>query len=246
MTFPSPLGSRFLPFGRFFDWAISAEIATAFALHTGFALALSFFQMYVAWLFVGLGLLGRISRAQGEEDPEDPLAPRSFVQTQWTAFGDSYSAGVGAGSYSGVPGGGKGGDCRRSTGSFPAQLDDTPDFKTNTSHVFRFLACSGAVVGDVLAEGADSQINQFRAAENKPGNTEYATISIGGNDVGFGAIIKACLYHVSGNCEQEKTNTRAKFQTIAQDLVRTYTAIIKGASDSGNGQRRFLLHVVGK
>lgn len=86
------------------------------------------------------------------------------------------------------------------------------------------------------------QIGAFRTSE--PGNQNCATITIGGNDLGFSSIMVACLHHFWGNCERAKANTRSRLNTIAADLAAVYGQIVDAVSASG-GSRQFLLNVVG-
>ncbi len=113
----------------------------------------------------------------------------TYVQLGWTAFGDSFSAGPGAGGdYGGS------GDCRRRTGAWPSQLDRSTVLSTNPAHDFEFAACSGARIADVLHKTTnDGQIDAFR--DNTANFRDFATISIGGNDVGFSNTLDACVFH---------------------------------------------------
>ncbi|KAF1988120.1 SGNH hydrolase [Aulographum hederae CBS 113979] len=182
--------------------------------------------------------LAVLSQAQADA----PLAELPLVKDQWVAFGDSYSAGVGAGSDKDVTGGGHGGGCKRRTGAFPVQLERSNSLNPNGGHVFNFLACSGNTITDMLGNQPNSQISTFTA--NSVNKTNYATLTIDGNDVGFGAIALACLFCWKGNCDTELANADTRLQTIEQDLARAYTAIVDAVASSG-GPRPFLLHVMG-
>lgn len=83
----------------------------------------------------------------------------------YVALGDSYSSGVGAGSYLSSSG-----DCKRSTKAYPYLWA-----AAHSPSSFAFTACSGARTGDVLA----SQLTPLNAA------TALVSISIGGNDAGL-------------------------------------------------------------
>ena len=65
---------------------------------------------------------------------------------------------------------------------------------------FQNLPCSGAVVDDILEGGNKSQIDAW----TNPSNADIATLTIGGNDVGFYSILTACVLRVgqafSGDC----------------------------------------------
>lgn len=102
--------------------------------------------------------------AQASADP-DALAGK------YVALGDSYASGTGAGDY------GDSGSCKRSANAY-AQLwanDNAPS-------EFAFVACSGATTGDVL----NNQVGALTA------DTEFVTISVGGNDAGFADVMTDC------------------------------------------------------
>ena len=91
----------------------------------------------------------------------------------YVALGDSYSSGVGAGSYISASG-----SCDRSTNAY-SQL------WVNSRHPAGYVsvACSGATTQDVL----NSQISALSSG------TTLVSITIGGNDVGFSSVMKTCV-----------------------------------------------------
>ncbi|MGH3944624.1 MAG: SGNH/GDSL hydrolase family protein [Pseudonocardiaceae bacterium] len=92
----------------------------------------------------------------------------------YVALGDSYSSGVGTGFYDAASG-----DCARSPLSYP------PLWATERQPAsFQFVACSGATTTDVRG-------NQISALG--PG-TDLVTITVGGNDVGFGPVLQTCTF----------------------------------------------------
>lgn len=107
---------------------------------------------------------------------------------EYVALGDSYSSGEGSFNYDLV-----GGGCHRSTDSYPHYLADTlsldlPDLQ----------ACSGAVTNDLYAiqynrPGAIAQLEPLN------GYTKNVTLTIGGNDIGFGDIAGKCAKHVGND-----------------------------------------------
>jgi lysophospholipase L1-like esterase len=90
---------------------------------------------------------------------------------EYVALGDSYTSGVGTREYD--PGSG---DCLRSPHAYPV-IDAARIGATLT-----FVACSGAVVSDVVA----NQIGELDAA------TTWVTVQVGGNDAGFVDVITEC------------------------------------------------------
>ncbi|WP_171171644.1 SGNH/GDSL hydrolase family protein [Streptomyces sp. I05A-00742] len=104
-----------------------------------------------------------------------PEAAPSYV-----ALGDSYSSGVGAGSYQSSSG-----DCKRSNKAYPALWS-----AAHRPASFAFTACSGARTGDVLAK----QLSPLTPT------TGLVSISVGGNDAGFGDAMTTCVTGSDSTC----------------------------------------------
>ncbi|HEV2640110.1 MAG TPA: SGNH/GDSL hydrolase family protein [Actinocrinis sp.] len=100
--------------------------------------------------------------------------------TDYVALGDSYSAGVGAGSYYSSSG-----SCDRSPNAYSV-LWDTADSPAS----FTFDACSGATTSDVV----NSQVSVLSAS------TSLVSITIGGNDVGFSNVMETCVLDSTSSC----------------------------------------------
>ncbi|GAA1069669.1 SGNH/GDSL hydrolase family protein [Kitasatospora arboriphila] len=101
-------------------------------------------------------------------------APASAAPAaRYAALGDSYAAGVGAGAYDPVSAG-----CRRSTRSYPELWR-----AANGPADFLFAACNGAATADVERD----QVPRV------PADTTLVTLTVGGNDLGFGDAVVACL-----------------------------------------------------
>lgn len=119
---------------------------------------------------------------------------RGFV-----AFGDSYSAGIGTGLDGQILT--EEGPCRRGQHAYPllmhADLDNTT--RSNTTH--QWLSCTGARTTDLLSGSEESQIDLL----NTSLPIDFATLSIGGNDLGFFDVMNACIFRFysfySGTCE---------------------------------------------
>ena len=122
----------------------------------------------------------------------------------YVALGDSYSSGVGAGSY------GTSGSCYRSSKAYPQLWANA---HSGTS--FTFLACSGAKTGDV--------INQ---ANSIPSNATLVTVTVGGNDAGFSDVIQTCTLGSDSDCTN-RVNTAKTYvnNTLPPLLTNTYNAI---------------------
>lgn len=96
----------------------------------------------------------------------------------YVAIGDSYAAGVGAGT----------GECGRTDASYPALYAARESVRS-----FTFVACSGATTAGVLKD-------QVRAVSRE---TDLVTITVGGNDTGFGPVLARCATApTDADCDQ--------------------------------------------
>ncbi|NED22480.1 SGNH/GDSL hydrolase family protein [Streptomyces sp. SID9913] len=124
----------------------------------------------------------------------------------YVALGDSYSSGVGAGSY--ISGSG---DCKRSTKAYPYLWN-----AANSPSSFDFMACSGARTGDVLS----GQLGPLGAT------TSLVSISIGGNDAGFADVMTTCVLQSDSTCLSRIATAKAYVDsTLPGKLDSVYTAI---------------------
>lgn len=124
----------------------------------------------------------------------------------YVALGDSYSSGVGAGSYISSSG-----SCDRSTNAYP--------YLWNAAHSpssFSFVACSGATTDDVLA-------NQVSSLSSSTG---LVSISIGGNDAGFADVMTTCVTSSDSTCLARINTAKAYVDsTLPGKLDAVYSAI---------------------
>jgi len=107
-------------------------------------------------------------------------APASAAAVSYVALGDSYSSGVGAGSYYS-----SGGSCDRSANAYSALWDQASSPASYTS-----VACSGATTSTVIS----SQIPALSSA------TTLVSITVGGNDVGFSSVMETCVLESTSPC----------------------------------------------
>jgi lysophospholipase L1-like esterase len=98
----------------------------------------------------------------------------------YVALGDSYSSGVGAGSYISASG-----NCERSTDAYPEQWAGA-----HSPASFVSVACSGATTASVLR----SQVSALSA------KTTLVSITIGGNDAGFSNVMETCVLKSTSSC----------------------------------------------
>ncbi|MET7441221.1 SGNH/GDSL hydrolase family protein [Streptomyces sp. NPDC004082] len=151
-------------------------------------------------LAVGLALTGAAT-AQ---------ASQTAAATGYVALGDSYSSGVGAGSYISSSG-----DCKRSTKAYPYLWA-----ASHSPSSFDFTACSGARTGDVLA----NQLSPLNAG------TGLVSISIGGNDAGFSDVMTTCVLQSESSCLSRIATARAYVDsTLPGKLDSVYSAITSRA-----------------
>ncbi|HEY9326658.1 MAG TPA: SGNH/GDSL hydrolase family protein [Streptomyces sp.] len=106
--------------------------------------------------------------------------PASAAAGGYVALGDSYSSGVGAGSYLSDSG-----DCRRSTNAYPYLWA-----AANSPSSFAFVACSGATTSSV----ASSQLGSLSSS------TSLVSVTAGGNDVGFADVMQDCVLSGEAAC----------------------------------------------
>lgn len=106
--------------------------------------------------------------------------PASAAGGNYVALGDSYSSGVGAGSYLSDSG-----DCRRSTQAYPYLWA-----AANSPSSFKFVACSGATTGSV----SSGQLGALSSS------TTLVSITAGGNDVGFADVMQTCVLQSEATC----------------------------------------------
>jgi lysophospholipase L1-like esterase len=154
-------------------------------------------------LAAGLGLTGAAS-AQ---------ASSAAATGGYVALGDSYSSGVGAGSYISSSG-----SCDRSTKAYP--------YLWNAAHSpssFAFNACSGATTDDVLA-------NQLGSLNS---STSLVSLTIGGNDAGFSDVMTTCVIQSDSACLSRIDTAKAYVDsTLPGKLDTVYNAISAKAPDA--------------
>jgi lysophospholipase L1-like esterase len=135
------------------------------------------------------------------------LAPSaSAAGARYVALGDSYSSGVGSGSYLSSSG-----SCLRSTLAY-SQLWANAHAPASYSSV----ACSGAKTTDVIT-------NQVSALS---GSTTLVSISIGGNDLNFAGVMEDCVLYSTDTCVSELNTAEATARTSLPGwLDNVYNAI---------------------
>ncbi|WP_199546990.1 SGNH/GDSL hydrolase family protein [Streptomyces sp. N35] len=140
-----------------------------------------------------------------------PAAGAQAAAEHYVALGDSYSSGVGAGSYDSASG-----NCKRSTRAYPRLWANE-----NAPASFHFDACSGATTDNVL----NSQLGHLSST------TTLVSISIGGNDAGFADVMTTCVLQSESSCINRINQAKAYVDTtLPGRLDSTYNAIRSRAS----------------
>ena len=115
--------------------------------------------------------------------------PAGTTTWNYVAMGDSYSSGVGTGSYA------LDSTCKRSVYAYPYLFT-----QKHTMGAFAFVACSGAKTTDLIAKQLPSLSS----------TTNLVTMTIGGNDIGFASLIQQCTL---ADCTSALVNTTANLGT---------------------------------
>src|SRR6476469_4087724 len=133
-----------------------------------------------------------------------PAAQAAAVN--YVALGDSYSSGVGSGSYIAASG-----NCLRSTKAYSALWA-----AAHSPASYMSLACSGAKTTDVIG-------NQLGALS---ASTTLVSISIGGNDVGFSTVLTDCVVYGTSTCVSDINGAENQARTqLPARLASAYGAI---------------------
>lgn len=152
------------------------------------------------------------------------------VPGAYTALGDSYSAGEGAGDYYpdtlAPP---KGDGCDRSRNAYPVLLARDLGYPLEgfVSDQSSFAACSGAKTRAISQPFKDETAQVKHVHEND----SLITISIGGNDIGFAPVLTDCLQHPDCRAQEEPAVRRA-LATVTQEIPRVLDVLRNKASDA--------------
>lgn len=161
---------------------------------------------YVGTLLLALGLA---LTGAGTAQASQLAATGGYV-----ALGDSYSSGVGAGSYISSSG-----SCDRSTKAYP--------YLWNAAHSpssFAFTACSGARTDDVLA-------NQLAPLNS---GTSLVSISIGGNDAGFSDVMTTCVLQSDSTCVSRINTAKAYVDSTLPGKLDNLYSVIRSKAPSAH------------
>ncbi len=130
-------------------------------------------------------------------------AAHAASYSNYVALGDSYSSGVGSGSYIN--------SCDVSQSAYPYLYD-----KANSSITFADPSCSGAKTTDVIS-------GQLSALSS---STNLVSITIGGNDAGFSTVMEDCVLEGTSGCVSAVNSAENYAKTTLPGLLdKVYTDI---------------------
>src|SRR5918998_655950 len=129
----------------------------------------------------------------------------SAQAVKYVALGDSYSSGTGTRTFYDA-------NCQRSVSAYPHLLRNA-----HPAWTFVNATCSGARTSDVL----NTQVNSVTA------DTNWVTITIGGNDAGFSNVITTCAQPSwLSNCDAAINTAQNYIQnTLPAQLTNVYNTI---------------------
>ncbi|WP_411104307.1 SGNH/GDSL hydrolase family protein [Streptomyces sp. cmx-4-9] len=135
-----------------------------------------------------------------------PASAAVEAGARYVALGDSYSSGVGAGSYLSDSG-----SCQRSSKAYPSLWA-----AANAPASFVFTACSGATTSTVKS----SQLTPLNST------TTLVSVTAGGNDVGFASVMQTCVLQSEATCVSAVDRAVAQVNTtLPGSLSALYGAI---------------------
>ncbi|MHA7263210.1 SGNH/GDSL hydrolase family protein [Arthrobacter sp. TMN-37] len=146
-----------------------------------------------------------------------PEAPVDYV-----AIGDSYASGFGAGSYT---------ECGRSPLGLPGLLDATSRVELTAD-----ATCAGATAAVVPGGAVDvpEQIAGLTAEDSLDAGTDLVTLSVGGNDAGFGVVAGLCATEPLEACRRAIQRSREDAETTVASSLDAVYAQLGAAAPNAN------------
>lgn len=148
--------------------------------------------------------------------PRGAILGAGAASQNYVAMGDSFSAGQGVPPFTDSSG------CNRSTQAYSYLLAQSV---VRPLTLQSFIACSGATTQDVQLGGITGA-NQPKQVNALSTTTKLVTITIGGNDIGFGPLAQECVQ--SPDCTTSAEYSNAEYDltnTLPTALDQTYAAI---------------------
>jgi len=167
-------------------------------------------------------LAGACSPGTADAPPDAAAAGRGAPETtvttpppplRYVSLGDSYSAGGGlVGAVE---------PCGRAPGAYPTLVAERAVLAGS------FHACNGATTADVLDR--ERHPGEGRQIDNVPPDADVVTLSVGGNDIGFGPVITECVVGQQ-SCLRFDRQVTAALGALENRLTRLYTGVRERAS----------------
>ena len=159
------------------------------------------------------------------------------IQEGFAALGDSYSTGIGSGAWVKNDPYDPQEQCDKSVNSYPNYLARRLRGRPNVAAPYFFHAsCTGAISNDIYMDDNDGGHRDAQLAlltrNGDLGNVGWATLSLGGNDAGFGNVATHCLFWSDSGlgdttkCNQAIADSLDTIQNRLEDqLFRAYREI---------------------
>lgn len=146
----------------------------------------------------------------------------SMKDFEYVAMGDSYSSGLGAGNYNyNTYDPWDNAACKRSTSSYSFGVAREQSWSGP-----KLVACAGAVTDDIF-----NWANEMPQSDHLNGDTEKVTITIGGNDLKFDEVLRACSSSANApgyGCSSDST---------VVNKATSRLAALAGTGETPQGQR---------
>ena len=169
--------------------------------------------------------------------PNSSYLPKAI--TEWTAMGDSYASGIGAGARPQH-------DpnlCFRYSNAYPEILQSGQGSLRPNPGRYNFVACSGAKFAEILVHQLDQH--------DRPGwpawgtAPEFVTITMGGNDIGILPLVLTCIYSIKVPFGKECDDViQQGFENLDSDEFKDGLAdVIRTVRDQGRRQQGSNFHI---
>jgi hypothetical protein len=147
------------------------------------------------------------------------------------AFGDSYSAGIGANCGWVKDEFDLKGACLKCQGAYTYQIIEVAN-ASDCMEVYH-VGCTGASMTDILETGWNNRTSQLELMNSTAGQGGWGTLSIGGNDVGFAHIVANCIMFDRPTCDAdlEFTEDLISDPLLLSRFTETYLRVLGAAND---------------
>lgn len=165
--------------------------------------------------------------------PRGAILQADVPWDEYVAMGDSFSSGQGVTPYeTGTDTAGPPENrCRRSHAAYAKLLDDAPGARLNLT---AFVACGGATTEDVRL----GRFNEDPQIDALSTSTDVSTITIGGNNIGFGPLGLACLAQL--DCTQSTEYANAA-DILGNDLPGDLDTLFSAIAAKTSAETRVLV-----